>query len=255
MTAAKGIIVPMVTPLLDEDTLDLKGCEKLVNHLIGGGVHGLFILGTTGEGPSLKQSLQLELVKYVCSEVGGRIPVLVGIMDASFKEAVNIAAKAEEYGAYAVVIAPPFFYQISQDELYSFTSRLYMGTMQEISPLLGKACGVHMAASRAKTEWMLPIQGKQGRELWFAHLKAGTPVVFTIGWPIFPLLGAATIEVRSEQGISADRWEGAGWKAPKTFDHPLMPKVTYQVFPFEEACPEIAVYPVNVELSDQPDHF
>ena len=114
----------MVTPLLDEDTLDLKGCEKLVNHLIGGGVHGLFILGTTGEGPSLKQSLQLELVKYVCSEVGGRIPVLVGIMDASFKEAVNIAAKAEEYGAYAVVIAPPFFYQISQDELYSFTSRL-----------------------------------------------------------------------------------------------------------------------------------
>ena len=135
------------------------------------------------------------------------------------------------------------------------TIRLYMGTMQEISPLLGKACGVHMAASRAKTEWMLPIQGKQGRELWFAHLKAGTPVVFTIGWPIFPLLGAATIEVRSEQGISADRWEGAGWKAPKTFDHPLMPKVTYQVFPLEEACPEIAVYPVNVELSDQPDHF
>jgi len=51
------IIPPMVTPLLDEDTLDLDWLDKLINHLIKGGVDGLFILGTTGEGPSLNYSL------------------------------------------------------------------------------------------------------------------------------------------------------------------------------------------------------
>jgi hypothetical protein len=50
----------MVTPLLDEDTLDIAGLEKLVNHLIEGGVNGIFILGTTGEGPSLGCSLRDE---------------------------------------------------------------------------------------------------------------------------------------------------------------------------------------------------
>src|SRR4051812_19044522 len=47
----RGIIPPMVTPLADRDTLDAEGTERLVDHLITGGVHGLFILGTTGEAP------------------------------------------------------------------------------------------------------------------------------------------------------------------------------------------------------------
>lgn len=114
----------MVTPLRDEDNLDLKGCEKLINHLIDGGVHGLFILGTTGEGPSLKYSLRMELIENVCGQVSGQVPVLVGVMDTSIREAANIADHSEKHGAHAVVVAPPFFYQISQEELYQYTSRL-----------------------------------------------------------------------------------------------------------------------------------
>jgi 2-dehydro-3-deoxy-D-pentonate aldolase len=48
-----GIIPPMVTPLEDWDKLDYQGIEKLINHILKGGVHGLFVLGTTGEAPSL----------------------------------------------------------------------------------------------------------------------------------------------------------------------------------------------------------
>jgi len=114
----------MVTPLHDENNLDLIGCGNLINHLIDGGVHGIFILGTTGEGPSLKYALRMELVEYACKQVNGRIPVLVGIMDTSLNEALAVAAQAQAHGAYAVVVAPPFFYQVSQEELYHFTSRL-----------------------------------------------------------------------------------------------------------------------------------
>ena len=75
----RGIIPPMVTPLSDRDTLDLAGLERLVEHIVAGGVHGLFILGTTGEGPSLSYRMRCELIERVCDQVGDRVPVLVGV--------------------------------------------------------------------------------------------------------------------------------------------------------------------------------
>ncbi len=63
----RGIIPPMVTPLLDRDTLDVAGLERLIEHILGGGVHGLFILGTTGEAPSLSYRLRYELIERVCA--------------------------------------------------------------------------------------------------------------------------------------------------------------------------------------------
>ncbi|MEX0780100.1 MAG: dihydrodipicolinate synthase family protein [Balneolales bacterium] len=119
MDQIKGIIPPMVTPLLDDDTLDLKGLENLIEHLIGGGVHGLFLLGTTGEGPGLNYSLRAELIKRTCDLVKGRVPVLVGITDSSYRESANIAEKAYEHGAQALVMAPPFYFNIGQDELFN----------------------------------------------------------------------------------------------------------------------------------------
>lgn len=124
MNKIQGIVPPMITPLLDEDTLDRKGVEKLIEHLISGGVHGLFILGTTGEAPSLKHSLRIELIQRVCEQVDGRIPVLVGLMDTSYKESVYLADQAKELGAQAVVLAPPSFYKIDQDQLINLVDQM-----------------------------------------------------------------------------------------------------------------------------------
>ena len=53
-----GIFPPIVTPLSDRDTLDVAAFERLIEHVLAGGVHGLFLLGTTGEGPGLSQRLR-----------------------------------------------------------------------------------------------------------------------------------------------------------------------------------------------------
>ena len=68
----KGIIPPMVTPLLGNMELDLNGLEKLIEHLIQGGVHGIFLLGTNGEGPSLSYALRKQLVSkaYILTRIG-----------------------------------------------------------------------------------------------------------------------------------------------------------------------------------------
>jgi len=109
-----GIVPPLVTPLLTPERLDVMGLERLIDHLISGGVHGLFILGTTGEGPSLSQSLRRELVTRVTTLAAGRLPVLVGISDAAVVDSVALAAHAADQGATAVVAAPPFSASQSQ---------------------------------------------------------------------------------------------------------------------------------------------
>ncbi len=120
----RGIIPPMVTPLLDRDSLDVAGLERLIEHILAGGVHGLFILGTTGEAPSLSYRLRFELIERVCAQVNQRVPVLVGITDTSFVESVNIARKASDAGAQAVVLAPPYYFPAGQAELLEYLRHL-----------------------------------------------------------------------------------------------------------------------------------
>ena len=120
----RGIIPPMITPLLDRDTLDVAGLERLIEHILGGGVHGLFILGTTGEAPSLSSRLCYELIDRTCQLVNGRVPVLVGITDTCFTESVNTANKARDAGAQAVVLAPPYYFPAGQAELLEYLEHL-----------------------------------------------------------------------------------------------------------------------------------
>lgn len=116
----RGIIPPLVTPLSGRDTLDVAGLERLIEHLIAGGVSGLFILGTTGEGPSLSYRLRRELIERSCQLAAGRVPVLVGITDTAFTESVNLAGFAAEAGATHVVLAPPYYFPAAPPELWEY---------------------------------------------------------------------------------------------------------------------------------------
>ncbi|MFM9058407.1 MAG: dihydrodipicolinate synthase family protein [Planctomycetaceae bacterium] len=112
-----GIVPPLVTPLAGPDILDVEGLGRLVEHVVGGGVHGLFMLGTTGEGPSLSHALQREVIDRVVRFVAGRVPVLVGITDASMEESVSLACAAATSGADAVVAATPYYFPAAQEPL------------------------------------------------------------------------------------------------------------------------------------------
>ncbi len=120
----RGIIVPMITPLKDNDTLDREGTIRLTEHIIKGGVHSIFLLGTTGEAQSLTYRLRNEFVELVCKQVAGRIPVLVGITDTSFDESVRFAQHAKECGAVGVVATPPYYFAPAQQEMIEYFTAL-----------------------------------------------------------------------------------------------------------------------------------
>lgn len=119
-----GIVPPMITPLRARDELDVPGLERLIEHILAGGVSGLFILGTTGEGPSLSYRLRKELIERTCQQVNRRVQVLVGITDTAFPESVNVARWAAEAGADAVVLAPPYYLPEGQAELQEYFDHL-----------------------------------------------------------------------------------------------------------------------------------
>jgi 4-hydroxy-tetrahydrodipicolinate synthase len=119
----EGVVPPIVTPLSGGD-VDREGLARLVERLIGGGVHGLFVLGTTGEGPSLSKAGKFTAAAETCRLARGRVPVLVGITDTSFAESLELARHAARHGAAALVLAPPYYLPPAQAELLEYLSHI-----------------------------------------------------------------------------------------------------------------------------------
>lgn len=124
MDKLKGIIVPMVTPVDLNGNIDYEGADRLVEHLISGGVHGIFVLGTTGESQSLSQSERMAFVGHVGKTISSRVPYLVCITDTSMDDACALAVKAKDVGACAVVAAPPYYFSPSQSDMVNWYTEL-----------------------------------------------------------------------------------------------------------------------------------
>ncbi len=113
----QGVIVPLITPLNPDESLDEKGLERLVEHVIKGGVAGIFLLGSSGEGPSLPLSVRERLVAATCAQVAGRVPVLVGVLGVSTVQTIEQAQRLTRCGGDAVVVTAPYYFAHTQDEI------------------------------------------------------------------------------------------------------------------------------------------
>ena len=114
----------MITPLKGNDELDREGAVRLTEHMLAGGVHALFLLGTTGEAQSLTYGVRYEFVELVCRQVAGRVPVLVGVTDTCIDESIRLAEHAKACGAVGVVAAAPYYFAPSQQELIEYYTAL-----------------------------------------------------------------------------------------------------------------------------------
>jgi len=119
-----GIIPPIVTPLISNTQLDVQGLKNLIDHILDGGVHGVFILGTTGEATNLDYNLRKEFINLTCEFVNKKVPVVVGITDTCLQGSLEIAHAAKNAGADALVISSPYYLPISQNEFVCYLEEL-----------------------------------------------------------------------------------------------------------------------------------
>ncbi len=114
----KGILPAVVTPLTPEGKVAEKALRKLINYLYEGGVHGIFVIGTTGEFYGLTDDERKTIIEVSVDELSGRLPVYVGTGGITTRECISLTNMAQECGATAVSVLTPMFISPSQDELY-----------------------------------------------------------------------------------------------------------------------------------------
>ena len=115
--APKGIIPAMVTPIDAAGRINESAVRKLTNHLIDGGVHGLFLIGSQGEFFALTFEQKKETIRIVVDETRGRVPVYAGTGAVTTREAIETTKMAQDWGVSAVSVITPYFLVPSQKEL------------------------------------------------------------------------------------------------------------------------------------------
>jgi 4-hydroxy-tetrahydrodipicolinate synthase len=113
----KGIIPAVVTTLTNDGRFNEKAMRKLINYLIEGGVHGLFVVGTTGEFYGLTPEEKRDIYSITVDEVRGRVPVYAGTNGITTRETVTLTQIAEECRVDAVSVLTPMFVSPDQEQL------------------------------------------------------------------------------------------------------------------------------------------
>ena len=111
-----GVVPPVVTPLNADFTVDYASFTRVLEHLIDGGVHGLFVLGSTSEVVFHDADTRKSILEHAIKITNGRVPVLVGTIDPTTDRVINHSRIAKSAGADAVVVTAPFYARTNQSE-------------------------------------------------------------------------------------------------------------------------------------------
>ncbi len=121
---AKGIVPAMITPLTSDEKINEKALRALIRHLINGGVHAIFPVGTTGEFYGLSADEKQEVFEISRDETAGRVPVYGGTGAITTRECIRLVRIAEKSGLDAVSILTPMFISPTQKELIEHYKRI-----------------------------------------------------------------------------------------------------------------------------------
>jgi 4-hydroxy-tetrahydrodipicolinate synthase len=113
----KGVVPPVCTPFTPDYEVDEKSLRKLLNHLIDGGVHGLFILGSTSEVAYLTDRRRADVIRITMDEVKGRVPVVAGAIDTTTLRVIENVKMAVAAGVEGIVVTAPFYVRTHPAEI------------------------------------------------------------------------------------------------------------------------------------------
>lgn len=120
----RGVVPPVCTPLDSHGEVDTASLARLVEHLIAGGVHGLFALGSTSEVAYLTDEQRATTLETVVNVADGRVPVLAGVIDTTTPRVIEHARTAADLGADALVATAPFYTRTHGKEIAGHFRRL-----------------------------------------------------------------------------------------------------------------------------------
>lgn len=112
-----GIVPPLNTPFTASFEVDITSLQRLIEFQLTAGVHGIFLLGSTGEAAFLTDQQRAKVIEVASHTIGGQVPLFVGIFDMTTARVLEHARTAERLGASALILTAPFYTRISQTEI------------------------------------------------------------------------------------------------------------------------------------------
>ncbi len=106
----KGVLIPVITPFHEDSSVDEETLRQLVDFYFTAKVHGLFALGSSGQGPALSEAERRSVAEIVIDQATGRTPVIIHVGCADTPTTVALAKHANEIGAAAIGVIPPYYY-------------------------------------------------------------------------------------------------------------------------------------------------
>ena len=112
-----GVVPPVVTPLNTDFSIDFPSFTRTLENLLDGGVHGLFVLGSTSEVVFHDETGRKAIIEHAVKVNNGRVPIFAGVIDPTTDRVINHSKIAKSAGADAIVVTAPFYARTSQPEI------------------------------------------------------------------------------------------------------------------------------------------
>lgn len=163
-----GVIPPIITPIDENEKVDEKGFRKLLDHCVDNGIHGIFVAGSNGETMALTQAERNRAIKIALDQIGGRIPVMSGVMDSSTCRVIENIKALEQMGGEVAVVTPVFYARhATQDETVRHFEEIARGTnidlmIYNIPPFTGQTLKAETIFKIAKIDKVIGYKDTSG---------------------------------------------------------------------------------------------
>lgn len=127
-----GIIPPVVTLFDQAGELDIDLNKRYLEELISRDIDGLLLMGSSGEFSSLTSDERKRYVEEMLAHIAGRVPVMVGVGHTSLKEVLELAKHAEKHGADGILAVNPYYWKLSEEQLFKFFSTVASQTAMQV---------------------------------------------------------------------------------------------------------------------------
>src|SRR3954462_8921766 len=132
-TPLRGIFVPFIVPLDDAGLITESELRRYIDWLIESGIHGLYPNGSTGEFTRFTADERRQIIRIVCEQTRGRVPVLAGAAEANVRETLRSCEAYREFGARAVAIVSPFYYRLGPAAVYAYFREIAINTPIDVT--------------------------------------------------------------------------------------------------------------------------
>lgn len=186
-----GIFTPHIVPLDANDRINEAELRRYVDWLIARGVHGLYPNGSTGEFIRFTVEERRLIVRIVCEQAAGRVPVLAGAAEANVRETLAACEAYAGYGARAVAIVSPFYYRLGAESVYAYFREIALASPIDVTlyniPMFASPIDVPTIQRLAELERIVGIKDSSGDLAFMMRMIAAVRPVrpdfsFLTGW-------------------------------------------------------------------------